>query len=224
MARTGPSRLRAPDQALSPAPTFSRPATPASQGQAPHVLSRTQIVDAGQRGAGAAGEAVGRVCLGSHDLRIPATGPPCTVVERPLERAPPPAGASARGHREAAPRRTEQQPPPPPLPPPTITLFLEKPGSASSVREEQPPSAAASVPRVESSHCLESGPENMETWMPARRDSRKLRLRIRGARRLVPAAKGLNVVVVVRACGREVGTTRVPTAGGTRSPDWLDEE
>lgn len=60
--------------------------------------------------------------------------------------------------------------------------------------------------------------------LPVSRHKQKVQVKVLQAWGLASGAKVLDAVVTFRACGRDVGTTRVSAVGGATSPEWIDEQ
>lgn len=90
-----------------------------------------------------------------------------------------------------------------------VVVVDDESGKAPPPRPPPPASAPAPPLASPSSSRLASG---------------KMQLKVLEAWGLAVGAKYLDVVVAVRACGRDVGTTLVSAVGGTTSPEWIDQQ
>lgn len=182
---------------------------------------------------------IGFATLEERDTRLPENGPPCKVLELPLELPVASPAKRGRGRGAKVPHHTRR---------PVITLFLEKSLVPLGDRVSTPyasPSATASVVataaaqhgvaslKVEEQQTLSSSPEPPDIAMKTegkapgsepRTTRESMQLKVIQAWGLVAGAKALDTVVTVRACGRNLGTTRVSAVGGTTSPEWIDEQ
>lgn len=162
------------------------------------------------------GELIARMRFRSGDLLIPATGPPCKVLECPLELMSSPLGAPKHGG-NANVTHTE-------VLSPTMTVFLEQESTTSSSKGDGSSGMCGSrITAVANAHMNEGmhgaiGADELGIEL-----LEKVVLRVHGAKGLAPGARALDVFVVVRACGTEAGTTRVSDVGNTTSPEWIDE-
>lgn len=176
---------------------------------------------------------IGSVTLGARDLRLPDALPPCKVVELPVElpvvrSAKTAGGATLHNHHIRG---------------PTMTMFLEKASAPyhdtvsvpHAVLSTTIPAVAmtttqdeeTNVPNIENlsitpkTRATTAG-NQQERPLPAERKMMQLKtFRVWG---LAAQAKVLDAIVRVRACGRDVGTTRVSAVGGTTAPEWIDEQ
>ena len=253
--------------------TISKQILDAGKGE-PAAPSSSSSLSSSAAEPGRSNALIGLVTLGESDLRFLETGPPCKVLELPLELPNvPPAAVAGRGRRRQAPHAPQG------LHRPAIVLFLERPpprgfleiplplpralssptattaapvttiaaahggGTAPAPAPAAAPIAAAlspigsgnesegqtvqTTPRMISRETVvvdeigEPPPPPAATTSLA---SGKMRLKVLQAWGLAVGAKYFDVVVAVRACGRDVGTTRVSAVGGTTSPEWIDEQ
>lgn len=163
--------------------------------------------------AGVNSALIGRVALGGSDLRLPQTGPACRVFELPLEIPAPPHNTT----------KTDGIVPSQLLPRPSIILFLERlhtPVPDAGFPVHKALLKTATVRQDPSSVTMATG----EAPLTPPVERKMMQLHVRQAWALAPGAKAFDAVVTVRACGRNVGTTRISAIGGTTSPEWIDEQ
>lgn len=166
---------------------------------------------------------IGSVSLGDDELRLPETGPPCKVIELPLELP-----VAPKGKRVQQAGRSRY---------PTVIMFLERlPNTSGGVcmAQEVLPHATAvedradttfdHTPELEDIFPLSKTSAIMEMERPLSAQRKKMRLRVFRAWALAADVKDMDAVVAVKACGRDIGTTRVSAVGGTTSPEWMDEQ
>lgn len=172
-----------------------------------------QIIDADDGESGVGGSLIGRIPLQDHNLRLPATGSPCKVFEHPLQIVAPPETQHPRQRRRSSyPHSTMA---------PVATAIM--------VLDKVPPLATKTSPTMTASTALSDGRKNASSHAPAggsqlQSEQQKVQLRINRAWGLAKEVKKLDTVVTVRACGRDMRTTRMSAIGGTTSPEWVDEE
>lgn len=184
-------------------------------------LDYPQILDGGTGGAGKRSDVIGHITLHDHDLRFPAAGPRCMVIDRSIELAVP--EHSTHGGKTTTKSRHSFHAPSSNQPCATAILFLEKlPRSISTAAPTTASSSSASASHDKddsADHTLDAAGRSLSSP-----EARKVQLRVHQARGLRRGTKSFEVVVTVRACGRHVGTTRVAAFAEPTSPQWVDEK
>lgn len=183
-----------------------------------------QVLDAGAgesareppAAAGISSTAIGGAVLDNQDLQLPDTSLPCKVLELPLELQAPPSAASRNNSKNTRDKIS---------PLPTIFIFLERSPVSDHVKSSAAEAAQFSVEAISGDGNLGAQPpRTTEDSSRYNTEGKMIQLKLLRAEGLSRAAKAMGVVVVVRACGRYEGTTRVSTAGRTTSPEWIDEQ
>lgn len=183
-----------------------------------------QVLDAGA-GKSATGPAptaeinstvIGSAMLKNQDLQLPGTSPPCKVLELPLELTPLPSTASHSISKNTRDKISSL---------PTMFVFLERSPVYDHVKGPAVEVAQSSVKTISGDNDLGTHSPRTTKDSPRYNAERKMmQLKLLRAEGLSRAANATGIIVIVRACGRYAGATRVSTVGGTTSPEWIDEQ
>lgn len=154
--------------------------------------------------------------LDDRDLQLPGTSPPCKVLELPLELVSLASAASSSDFKNARDKIS---------PLPVMFIFLERSPISDHVKGPAVGVAHSSGKTTSRTDDLGGHPPWTTKDSPRYNAQQKMmQLKLLRAEGLSRAANAMGVVVIVRACGRYAGTTRLSTVGRTMSPEWIDEQ